>query len=99
MTARNSVTKIMNNCDIKINEMKLTAVDYYRKLNNDNQIKEHDGIPSWTPDDMIWFAEAYHKERVLKELSDEKIEQERLKGKSQDYLVGLAAAKGMLLLG
>lgn len=39
------------------------AREFYRQLNNENGIKEHDGIPSWTPDDMIWFAEEYYKSR------------------------------------
>jgi len=37
---------------------------YFKELDDNSDIKEHDGIPIWTSNDMIWFAEKYHKYRI-----------------------------------
>ena len=42
----------------------MKAVDFYKRNGNGDNIPECDNIKCWSPDQLIWFAEAYHQIRV-----------------------------------
>lgn len=50
-----------------------TAREFYRKLNNDNLIPDIGELDSFSPEQMIWFAEEYAQ---VNQPSDEEIEKQ-----------------------
>jgi hypothetical protein len=52
----------------------MSAEDFYRKLNTDNDIPDlQQDVLCYSPDQMIWFAEKYAK--FLHEIPDDIFEQ------------------------